>query len=992
MSKKDWRIKSEILAKLNLESIYESLGIKFKGKISASGWRQCLNPYKPEKNASSGIYLGSGRSRGLLKIFNSADTESSRTSFWQFSKDFHPELGSCKPMEIIKFWAKEASVSLNDGDKKPPTSENVEFYRKNLTNEVRKYLNEIRGLNDQFIEKYEIGWSVKRERLAFPVYDKDGELVNIRFHAWKKDQKPKTLNSTGFGKKSLWGIDRLVKAPDDATVIITEGEFDAMLAEQETGLVSVSPTNGTQGFDLDWIQYFKGKHVVLVWDCDKEGRESVAKTVIPAFKTAIRNGEVKSIRAVWLFKNDDDKQQKDFTDFIVKAGGSGADILKMIESTAPEEFQLPDTSLPEAVPLKSFTEVDNPEYSGKRVAVDLYIHGENSEAYHAPTVIEVTECPGRKKLGCSGRSDWDWSCDEPIQIRQGDRIQLAGVNTDDFRLNAHLQKFVCDRGQKPVLKIDSSKNITLREVFAHQVVSGASNSTELVEKPIYTIGHELYKIGQYRATGFVHTHPRHQKPTILIDTMERQEEDWQSFRLTDEAVGLLKDVQKLDATSGELTQELMYAVTKIYGRHNLHLGVLLSLCSPRWIEFPGEGLIRGWVSTVIIGDTGTGKSDVSTELFKYANVGYRISGSTASRTGITYSIDYDERRGWRIKAGAHLKMSGQALIVDEAQDLQEADLKTMAEALDSGRLQIDRIQNKNFEAETRVIFVCNPVEPKRRRNQKPIASFPYGCMSLIDIFPKMMLRRLDLAIFAASFDIKNQDEVFNTVPPKGYKLVISEKHLRSLIFYAWNLQPEQIIISDKVAKLIRNESSRLSNIFGQCEDIPIVYPADFRKTFARLCVSLAVLDLSSTDDFQTIVVEKDHVDAMSDLLETWYRAQNCQLDQHSRVYAKEYFLSEEEQLYKKLKNSIDNNPERRMHLSFVIGELLKLKTDGQEKLSQADIRDYIDVAKVTIFRFMKPWVDMGLIKSQRGYLPTAKLFRFLHWLKEEHPDFLDLDY
>jgi DNA replicative helicase MCM subunit Mcm2 (Cdc46/Mcm family) len=116
---------------------------------------------------------------------------------------------------------------------------------------------------------------------------------------------------------------------------------------------------------------------------------------------------------------------------------------------------------------------------------------------------------------------------------------------------------------------------------------------------------------------------------------------------------------------------------------------------------------------VIIGDTGTGKSDVSTELFKYANVGYRISGSTASRNGITYSIDYDERRGWRIKAGAHLKMSGQALIVDEAQDLPEAELKTMAEALDSGQLQVDRVQNKKFEAETRVIFLCNPRDPRR---------------------------------------------------------------------------------------------------------------------------------------------------------------------------------------------------------------------------------------------------------------------------------------
>jgi hypothetical protein len=47
-----------------------------------------------------------------------------------------------------------------------------------------------------------------------------------------------------------------------------------------------------------------------------------------------------------------------------------------------------------------------------------------------------------------------------------------------------------------------------------------------------------------------------------------------------------------------------------------------------------------------------------------------------------------------------------------------------------------------------------------------------------------MLRRLDLAIFAASFDIKNKDEVYKTTPPQNYKPLISKKHLQTLIFFA----------------------------------------------------------------------------------------------------------------------------------------------------------------------------------------------------------------
>ena len=992
MSDSKWKlIKREILARLNVESECENMGVQFIGRINARGWRQCLNPYKPEKNASAGINIGSGGVRGYLTLFNMGGGARVSVSFFNLAMDFNPELRGYSFNEIVRYYAKKTNVDISGKLIEPLAPGDIERYQKCLTTEIRDYLKQFRGLNDQSVEKYKIGWDEKRERIAFPVYDKDDKLVNVRFHAWKKEQKPKTLNWTGFGQKRLWGVDRLVKAPEGATVAITEGEFDSQLVEQETGLVSVSPTNGTESFDPGWVQYFYGKHVVLVWDCDKPGKDAVAKSVIPAFKTAVRNGKVLSLRVVWLFENED-KEQKDFTDFIVKAGGSGADLLRMIEAAQPLAFAIPNTKLADPIVLESFTEIDNPDYSGKRVSVDLYIHGENTEAYHAPTSVEVLECPNRKKLGCSGRSDWDWTCDEPIDICQGDRIQLAAVNANDFQLTAYLRNYVCDKGQKPVIKVEDGNKITIREVYAHQVISGASSSTELVEKPIYTIGPEIFKIGQYRATGFVHTHPRHQKPTMLIDTMEKQEEDWQGFRLNDKTIGLLKDLQKIDPTYGsEFTQDLMYNVTRIYARHDLHLGVLLSLCSPRWIDFPGDGRIRGWVSTVIIGDTGTGKSDVSEEIFKFANVGYRISGSTASRTGITYSIDYDERRGWRIKAGAHLKMSGQALIVDEAQDLPEAELKTMAEALDSGRLQVDRVQNKKFEAETRVIFVCNPRDPRRFSDQKTIGSYQYGCLSLSDIFPKMMLRRLDLAIFAASFDIKNKNDVYSMLPPENYKPLITSDHLRSLIFYAWNLKPEQIIISNEIALLIRQESARLSTRFGQCEDLPIVYPEDFRKTFARLCVAMAVLDLYSSDNFETITVHKDHVYFMSDFLALCYSAQNCQLDKYSAAYARENILSEEELLYERLRENLDNNPDRYHYLSLILSELVRLDPHGREKLSQTNIKDILDVDldRTTIFRMLRPWVRERLIRSSKGYLPTAKLFQFLHWLKKEHPGFLD---
>ena len=358
----------------------------------------------------------------------------------------------------------------------------------------------------------------------------------------------------------------------------------------------------------------------------------------------------------------------------------------------------------------------------------------------------------------------------------------------------------------------------------------AAERIELVEKPIYVIGGGLVEIGKYQATGRVVTAYRDQQPTMLVDTMERLEEDYQGFSVEKYRPSL----EKLrEMTPREIADDLAVHVTRIYERPDLHLGVLMVLCSPLGFDFPGEGQIRGWLTAIIVGDTGTGKTTVSEGFFNFARIGNRVSGMTASRTGITYGCEHDERRGWRIKAGVLLKMNRQALIVDEAQDIAQEELKTMAEGIDTGLLRIDKIQNKIFECRTRVIFGCNPKHPKQASEQRTMDSFRYGCEAIKGIFPGMMIRRIDFAMFAATWDIEDKEKIYFPETPDTPQQVTDED-LRALIFFAWNLKPEQIVIDDNTAHYIRKTAKYLSDKFGGSDDLPIVYSEDFRKTMARL--------------------------------------------------------------------------------------------------------------------------------------------------------------
>ena len=327
------QIKTEILSRVDIKSTYESLGIVFTGPPNSSGWVPCRSPYSPDKHPSCGVNISSGSHRGFLCAFNTNGSKGkpyAAFSFWDIAGDFLPGAGGDFKY-VIRHYAKKTGVEFKS-NRKPPTTEMVKEFMLEMPESAATYLREKRGLSPESIKKYEIGFRKGDKRNTFPVYDSDRNLLNIRYHNSKL--KPKTLNHAGFGSACLWGAERLAQQPPGAIVTITEGEFDSMLVEQETGLCSVSPTNGKNAFDRSWVPMFHGLNVALVWDCDEPGRRAVEKVILPAFQEAIVSGDVLSIKVVWLYKNlDAPKDEKDFTDYITKSGGSGAKLLKLIKNT-----------------------------------------------------------------------------------------------------------------------------------------------------------------------------------------------------------------------------------------------------------------------------------------------------------------------------------------------------------------------------------------------------------------------------------------------------------------------------------------------------------------------------------------------------------------------------------------------------------------------------------------------------------------------------------
>jgi len=981
-------VKAEILSRLDIKSEYTQMGVQFTGSVSSSGWHPCKSVYKSDKNPSAGIFMGQGTQRGYYVIFNQSAKGKPRLalSFFDFASENGPGRGDF--YQTLKYYAAKTNVNLSGKTKEIPKETDVKKYVKDLTADVRDYLNNKRGLTDETIKKFEIGWCLKKGRKAqrnsFPCYDENNDLINIRFHNSKK--KPKTLNLAGCGEARLWNVHNIVNAPDKSIVVITEGEFDAMLCHQETGLITGSPTNGTLAFKTEWVKYFNNKHVVLLWDCDQEGRDTVKNLLLPTFKKAILSGEVLSIKIIWLFDKVS-KVQNDFTDFIVKAGGTAKEILEKIKNTKPYKYPvIKEQKLQDIIELDSFSSIDKTEYLDKRVTVPIVICGENSKVFFAPSEVEVVHCSYLNKSKCHGREDWPYLCDEPIKIPADSIIALSCVNTNELQFLGSLRRWLCDKNQQPTIKIPENKGIALREIFAHQTVK-TDTGGELSVKTLYVSGPvEKLKIGQYQATGVIRSNPKNHQPTMIVDDIQKKSEEWETFDL-DKNIDKLKEVKKL--TPSQICADLAYHTTRIYERADIHMGVLLTLCSPLEIDMLGEGKIRGFVSAAVIGDTGTGKSAVSDQIFKSANVGMRLSGMTASRTGITYAIEQTPQGAWQIKAGALLEMTRQALIIDEAQDVPEEDLKTMAEAIDSGFISIAKVERGTYEAKTRPFFALNPVDPHRKSNQRSMDSFRYPCKALMDIFPAMMVRRIDLFLFATTNDIRDKSKIYNPeIPDDAKEQRITPDRLRALIHYAWNLKSEQIIITSRISTLIKEVAGSLAKKFGQCSDLAIVYPEDFRKTLCRLCVAMSIIDLNSDDDFKTITVTADCVMYVEWFITGLYSHQNCRLNEYSRSYKETHYIEDYRKLFDDLISCIYTDEEKGIRIKKLMGELLTLEPNGKEKVQQKQLADFFEVSIKTISRDLLFFVKNKLVNSSRGYRPTTKLIQFYTWLEQNESEWL----
>jgi len=594
-----------------------------------------------------------------------------------------------------------------------------------------------------------------------------------------------------------------------------------------------------------------------------------------------------------------------------------------------------DKTAAEALDLQHLAQIDDPALYGQRVRVRIVVVGEMGDTYHTVHTFRVKHCvglTGKRKKGreCS-------TCQEKtFTVPMWHAGHIASCNTSEADVHIMLRKFCCPYNARPTLEVETRGS--LREIYCQDAADRLVDRSveDVVQKRVFAhVSPDkpmTIKPRAYVAEGWVVTHPKTCQTTLLIDSMEEHLERHETFRYEDaqpeleamHEVGVAKFLSYVGEHVAHLTEA-----------DQLMMLLWLTYCSPLWIVFNGER-IRGWLNVACIGDSGTGKSVAFERISEWLGIGDIFSALTGRRTGLAYSIQVGSgNRRARVQWGVCPRSSGKILCIEEAQALPQWDIQALAIAMDTGKLKVDMVASGNCECATRLMFLGNPP------HGKTLSHYTMGCVAAKELFFPMFLRRLDVALFLRRHD---KAGVYNKAYAKTDHELVTPEMASAIVFYAWSLTEDRLRFSKEATEAILDQSELLGQRFGQSDDLPLVAPADFRKTLARLSAAFAVLSLAGDEGFHIITVTDGHVAAMVDFLERIYTSPSALLNEYSDMMVRQQGMIDYDivkaSILRALKSSADSDDAFADKCPFA--RLLSLLLSGRP-FSERELQDVFGI-------------------------------------------------
>lgn len=235
---------------------------------------------------------------------------------------------------------------------------------------------------------------------------------------------------------------------------------------------------------------------------------------------------------------------------------------------------------------------------------------------------------------------------------------------------------------------------------------------------------------------------------IYLDAnfIEPIEEDFNDITINPEE---LEEIKKLSEDPGLVRKFTNSIVPSIFGHEIIKESLILQLLGGVR-KTRGDGVVtRGDIHILLVGDPGSGKSQMLKRISRISPKGRFISGKGVSGAGLTATVVKDEfLQGWSLEAGALVLANGGVCCIDELDKMTDDDRAAMHEALEGQTVTISKASiQATLRAETTVLAAANP----------KLGRFdPYETIAKQIDLPPTLINRFDL-IFPIK-DLPNKEK------------------------------------------------------------------------------------------------------------------------------------------------------------------------------------------------------------------------------------------
>lgn len=724
------------------------------------------------------------------------------------------------------------------------------------------------------VERFLLGFDAKTRRISIPVLDNWGQLLNIRRYSLPSmrtdDRYPKILNTEGYGKPAEMfpkpKVLSLCRGKHKPPVVYwLTGERDTLIA-WDRGIPSFCYTTGENVCRKEWMEEIKelGCCIGVVQDNDVAGRKGAT----------LRISELELENIDCFLVELPGKNVKDLSDYLITGGGTvekflllGSPIQHKDEPTSDDEpdepkyYRISRIVDPTKKPSPGEYQVADigrkPELLNIPITCRAIVSGKMERTYSLPRIVSVA----------------DHEYEIPISREMLQTVRAA--DTDILKLLALWLN------TKSKIKIVSTITVTECEIIP-MLQPGVD--ADYKNQRCYFFGEFIDCNKPYRMTIIPTTDMKTQETVGLITEIEPVSNVLDNYSFSDESCQLLMDEFNIEnEDSYDMLRRLADLVavnfSHIYNRTDLHIATLLSWISPLQFEFPCEGIQRGWLNSLILGDTETGKSKVCQHLTRLFHCGVFINAESCSYVGLVGGAVKSSSGMFILRWGKIPLYNRQLVVVEELSGLSTQEISYMSEIRSAGVARYDKAGlTGETQAKTRLICLSNV-----RGEGKSLGDYNTGVQAAQGLVGQNEdLARFDLILTATDDEVEGG--VINQDRSKEDQKVFSPVELRAfqeLVMFAWSLKPEQIDFTLGAYRECLKQTLHMAGMYHS--SLPVFKAGSGRLKLARIALSIACIQFSWDHDIKKLVVTDKHVQCAAKVLHHFFGKPSFGYARYSKI-------------------------------------------------------------------------------------------------------------